>query len=102
MSAKIEAVIPLLQQQVDVRKTLMEHETGSKLIYLQTLQQLVEQQQERVVQQNKYREAEAAVAAIRETRTQTAAEYRRTLFDELGKIEPKAAGVPPGGDNADP
>lgn len=44
--AKIEAVIPLLQEQVDVRKTLFQHETGSKLIYLQTLQQLVEQQRE--------------------------------------------------------
>ena len=90
---KIEALIPLLQQQVDVRKTLMEHETGSKIIYLQTLQQLVEQQQERSVQQSKYQEAEAAVAAIRETRAQTNAEYRRTLFDELGKVEPKAAGL---------
>jgi hemolysin D len=91
--AKISAVIPLLQQQVDVRKTLMEHETGSKLIYLQTLQQLVEQQQERSVQQSKYQEAEAAVAAIKETRAQANAEYRRTLFDELGKVEPKAAGL---------
>ena len=90
---KIEALIPLLQQQVDVRKTLMEHETGSKIIYLQTLQQLVEQQQERSVQQSKYQEAEAAVAAIRETRAQTNAEYRRTLFDELGKVEPRAAGL---------
>src|SRR5437016_1506270 len=93
MIAKISAVIPLLQQQVDVRKTLMEHETGSKLIYLQTLQQLVEQQQERSVQQSKYQEAEAAVAAIKETRAQTKSEYRRTLFDELGKVEPKAAGL---------
>jgi len=91
--AKIEAVIPLLQQQVDVRKTLMEHETGSKLIYLQTLQQLVEQQHERSVQQSKFHEAEAAVAAIKETRAQTESEYRRTLFDELGKVEPKAAGL---------
>src|SRR5947207_6725339 len=90
---KIEALIPLLQQQVDVRKTLMEHETGSKIIYLQTLQQQVEQQQERSVQQSKYQEAEAAVAAIKETRAQTNAEYRRTLFDELGKVEPKAAGL---------
>src|SRR5216684_4118092 len=91
--AKIEAVIPLLQQQVDMRKTLLEHETGSKLIYLQTLQQLVEQQQERSVQQSKYKEAEAVVAALRETRAQAGAEYRRTLFDELGKIEPRAAGL---------
>src|SRR5438874_7000626 len=90
---KIEAVIPLLQQQVDIRKTLLEHETGSKLVYLQTLQQLVEQQQERAVQKSKLDEAEAAVAAIKETRAQTNAEYRRTLYDDLGKVEPKAAGL---------
>jgi len=33
------------------------------------LQQLVEQQQERLVQQSKYKEAEAAVAAIRKPGT---------------------------------
>ena len=91
--AKIDALIPLLQQQVDMRKTLFEHETGSKLLYLQTLQQLVEQQQERAVQKSKFNEADAAVAAIKETRAQTAAEYRRTLHDDLGKVEPKAAGL---------
>ena len=35
---KIEALIPLLQQQVDMRKTLFERETGAKLLYLQTVQ----------------------------------------------------------------
>ena len=91
--AKIEAVIPLLQEQVDVRKTLFQHETGSKLIYLQTLQQLVEQQRDLAIQQSKLNEAQAAVAAIRETRAQTEAEYRRTLLDDLDKVEPKAAGL---------
>jgi hemolysin D len=91
--AKIDALIPLLQAQVDVRKTLYEHETGSKLIYLQTLQQLVEQQQELAVQKSKFNEAEAAVAMIQETRAQTNAEYKRTLYDDLGKVEPKAAGL---------
>src|SRR5262249_37424859 len=90
---KIKALIPLLQQQVDMRKTLYEHETGSKLLYLQTLQQLVEQKQELAVQQSKLNEAEAAVATTREMRAQTEAEYRRTLFDDLGKIEPRAAGL---------
>jgi hemolysin D len=90
---KIEALIPLLQQQVDMRRTLFEHETGSRLLYLQTVQQLVEQQQELNIQKSHYREADAAVAAITDTRAQTAAEYRRALFDDLGKAEPKAAGL---------
>ena len=90
---KIEALIPLLQQQVDMRRTLFEHETGSRLLYLQTVQQLVEQQQELNIQKSHYRESDAAVAAITDTRAQTAAEYRRALFDDLGKAEPKAAGL---------
>src|SRR6266404_4656009 len=57
--AKLQALIPISQQQVDMRKTLFQHETGSKIIYLQTLQQLVEQQQELEVQKSRYREAEA-------------------------------------------
>lgn len=90
---KIEALIPFLQQQVDMRRTLFEHETGSKLLYLQTVQQLVEQQQELNIQWSHYGEADAAVAAITEIRAQTSAEYRRALFDELGKAQPKAAGL---------
>jgi hemolysin D len=42
--AKIEAMIPILQQRVDIRKYLMERETGSKVTYLENLTQLVEQQ----------------------------------------------------------
>jgi hemolysin D len=91
--AKIEALIPLLQAQVDVRKTLFEHQTGSRLIYLQSLQQLVEQQQELTVQKSKFNEAAAAVAMIKETRAQTNAEYQRALYEDLGKAEPKAAGL---------
>src|SRR5262249_6027394 len=63
---KIEAVLPLLQQQVDIRKTLFEHETGSRLVYLQTLQTLVEQQQTLTVEKSRLREAEAALAAAME------------------------------------
>ena len=90
---KIQALTPLLQQLVDMRKTLFEHQTGSKVIYLQTLEQLVEQQKELEIQKSRFQEADAAVAALRETRAQAHNEYRRTLYDDLGKAEPKAAGL---------
>ncbi len=90
---KIEAVLPLLQQQVDIRKTLFEHETGSRLVYLQTLQTLVEQQQSLTVEKSRLREAEAALATITETRAQTVAEFRRARFDELTKAEEKMSGL---------
>src|SRR5512143_2311413 len=64
---KLETTIPVIQQRVDIRKTLMEKELGSKLTYLEILQALVEQQQDLGVENSHLREAEAAAAAIRET-----------------------------------
>ena len=90
---KLEAMIPVIQPRVEIRKTLMEKELGSKLTYYETLQLLVEQQEELGVQKSHLNEAEAAVAAIRETRNQAVAEYRRSLSDELAKSEQKANGL---------
>ena len=77
--AKLDAMIPLVEQRLGMRQQLMEKELGSRITYLETLQQLVEQRQERAVQQSRYREAEAAVAALIETRAQAGAEHRRML-----------------------
>ena len=86
-------MIPVVQQRVDIRKTLMERELSSKITYFEILQLLVEQQEELSVQKSHLQEAEAAAAAIRETRGQAVAEYRHTLSDELAKAEQKAGGL---------
>ena len=90
---KLEAMIPVVQQRVDIRKTLMERELSSKITYFEILQLLVEQQEELSVQKSHLHEAEAAADAIRETRGQAIAEYSRTLSDELAKSEQKANGL---------
>jgi hemolysin D len=90
---KLESTIPVVQQRVDIRKTLMDKELGSKLTYFENLQQLVEQQEDLGVQKSHLHAAEAAAAAIRETRGQAEAEYRRTLSEELAKAEQKANGL---------
>lgn len=90
---KLDALLPITQQRVEIRKTLMEKEIGSKLTYYETLQLQIEQQEELRVQSSRLKEAEAAVAAIRETRIQALAEYRKSLSDELAKSEQKANGV---------
>jgi hemolysin D len=90
---KLNATIPLLQQRVDVRKYLADKELGSKIQYLTDLQDLVGQQQDLLVQQSRQREADAAVAALAETRAKVKSEYRRTLFDDLAKAEQKAGGL---------
>src|SRR5882757_9568193 len=90
---KLETIIPVIQSRVDIRKTLVEKELGSKLSYFEVIQLLVEQQQELNVQKSHLKETEAAIAAIRETRGQAAAEYRHTLADELAKAGQKANGL---------
>lgn len=90
---KLEQLIPVIQQRVDIRKTLMEKEIGSKLTYYEVLQLLVDQQEELSIQKSHLHETDAAVAAIQETRAQAVAEFRRSLSDDLAKSEQKANGL---------
>ncbi len=57
------------------------------------LQDLVGQQHDLAVQKSRYREADAAVSALKETKVKVVAQYRRGLFEELTKAEQKAAGL---------
>jgi hemolysin D len=91
--AKVESIIPILQQRVDVRKYLVDKEFGSKLQYLSDTLELVGQQQDLLVQKSRYGEVEAALAGLEEARLRTQAEYERGLFDELVKAEQKAAAL---------
>jgi hemolysin D len=90
---KIGAMIPVIQERVDIRKALLKSEFGSKLQYFTELQSLVEQQQELEVQKSHDHEADAAIAAIAASRAQAVSEYRHNLYDELAKAEQKAAGL---------
>ena len=90
---KINETIPLLEERVTVRRYLYDKELGSKLLYLTDLQDLVGQQQDLLVQKSRYREADAAVAALVEAQLKTAAEYQRALLDDLVKAEQKASGL---------
>jgi hemolysin D len=91
--AKLEAMLPILDQRVDIKKTLYSHETGSKANYLEILQLQIESQQDLLVQKSHGHEAEAALAAVIAQRGQTAAEYQRTLAAELVEAERKGSGL---------
>jgi hemolysin D len=88
---KLEATIPVMAERVEIRRYLHSRELGSKIIYLSDLQDLVGQQHDLLVQKSRMTEAEASIAAIKQTRLKTLAEYRRSLFDELAKAEQKVA-----------
>jgi len=90
---KLKASLPILEERLGIRKTLFEHTTGSKANYLELLQPFVEQQHELEVQNRRYDESTAAMAAITEQRAQTAKEYRRQRLAELVEAERKTAGL---------
>lgn len=77
--SKLEALIPVLNERVEIKRLLYSHDTGSKANYLELYQQLVESRQDLAIQKSRVREAEAAVAATAQSRLQAEAEYRRDL-----------------------
>jgi len=93
MIDKIEAMLPLIDTRVGVRRHLADRELGSRLQYLTDQQELTGQQQEVLVLKRRTLEADAALTAIEESRARTVAEYRRALFDDLSRAEQKAAGL---------
>ena len=90
---KLEASTPIIKERVDIRKSLADKELGSRLSYLEAFQQFTENERDLVVQKSRLQEADAALAAIVQTRAQTDAEFKRTLFGELNEAERKAGGL---------
>ena len=90
---KLNETIPLVDERVRMRRYLYDKELGSKLVYLSERQELVGLQQDLLVQTSRLGEADAAVAALAETRSKLVAGYQRALLDELTKSEQKAAGL---------
>lgn len=89
--AKLEATIPVLQERVDIQKKLANEGLASKIVYLSEYQELIGLQQDLKLQQSRLSEGDAAIALIKETRENTAAEYRRATYDALAKAEQRAA-----------
>ena len=85
--AKVEASLPLLTEQRDIRQTYVQREWGNRLTYLQTQQQLVEAQHELEVQKEKQQETAASLAALRHQKAEVTAEYRKGLLADLAKAE---------------
>lgn len=90
---KLEAIIPPLQERTNMRKNLFDRDLGSKIAYLNELQDLIGQQNELLVQKSRRHEVDVAVSVLKETRAKAEAEYQRALFDDLAKAEQKVAGL---------
>jgi hemolysin D len=91
--AKLDALLPVLKERVDIRKTLFLQAIGSKANYLELQQSLVEIEHEELVQKSRAREAEAARDALAKQIAQAEAEFRRTLSADLVEAQRKASGL---------
>jgi hemolysin D len=88
--AKIDAEMPLVQETADIRRKAMQIEFGNHIAYLDAQTKLVEQQNERLVQQRKLVEIAAARQALEQQREQTKSGYERQILNDLSDAEKKA------------
>jgi hemolysin D len=89
--AKYDAALPLVQARVDIREWGLRTQFGNKIDYLQTQQQFVEMKHERVAEQRKRDEVEAALAELAAERSKTEAEFKRIVLTDLAKADHDAA-----------
>jgi hemolysin D len=83
--------LPLVQARVDIREWGLKTQFGNKIDYLQSQEQLVEMKHERIAEQKKRDEAEAALAELAAERSKIEAEFRRTVLTDLAKADRDAA-----------
>ena len=88
--AKLEASLPLISEQRDIRNALLGNQYGSRLAYLQAQQSVVENQHDLDGQKHRQEENVEALAALERQRVETEAEYRKSLFSDLAKAEAEA------------
>jgi hemolysin D len=91
--AKLDASMPLVEETASIRKKAMEIQYGNHIAYLDAQTRLVEQQNERLVQQRKLVEIEAARQALEEQVEQTKAGYEHQVLNDLSDAEKKVAGL---------
>ena len=87
--AKIDASMPLVEETAAIRKKAMEIQYGNHIAYLDAQTKLVEQQNERLVQQRKLVEIAAARQALEEQSDQTKAGYEHQVLNDLSDAEKK-------------
>jgi hemolysin D len=90
---RLTATIPLARQRMEARKELADKGFGSRLTYLETLQQLTEMEHEREMQRSRLAEADRAIASIDAQIRVTIAEYRRTKSADLAENERRVSGL---------
>ncbi|WP_246667485.1 HlyD family type I secretion periplasmic adaptor subunit [Bradyrhizobium macuxiense] len=89
---KLEASMPFVQEEADVRQKAMAIEFGNKIAHLDAQIRLADQKNELVVQQRKAAENSAAGKSLERQREQAKSEYANKVLSDLADAEQKVAG----------
>jgi membrane fusion protein, hemolysin D len=87
---KIDASMPMVEETATVRRKAMEIQYGNRIAYLDAQTRLIDQQSERVVQQRKLNEIEAARKALVQQLDQTKSGFERQVMSDLADAQKKA------------
>jgi hemolysin D len=87
--AKIDATLPLVEESASIRRKAMEIEYGNHIAYLDAQTKLVDQRNERLVQQRKLVEIEAARQALEQQIGQTRSGFERQVLSDLSDAQKK-------------
>ena len=88
--------LPLVEETATIRRKAMEIQYGNHIAYLDAQTKLVDQQNERIVQQRKLVEIEAARAALEQQIEQTRSGFERQVLSDLSDAEKKVEQLEPG------
>lgn len=90
---KIEALIPLQQQQVDARQTLVDRGVGSRLVYLDALSRLTELQKQLEVERQNGAQIAASIELIDRQIDENRAQFEKTMMDALATATAKVSSL---------
>lgn len=84
---RIDATMPMLQAHMDIRNKALKTGYGNQIDYYDSLRQVVDQQQQRIVDQSKIAETEQDLASVLRQRDEAVSEYLSGLLLDLSKAE---------------
>jgi len=84
---KLQASLPMVEGQEQIRRELKDREFGNKLAWYQANQQLIEQTHELSVEAQAKQAAFAAAQALKQQRSATVAEYQVNTLQDLDKVK---------------
>ncbi len=90
---KIEALIPLQQQQVDARQTLVDRGVGSRLVYLDALSRLTELQKQLEVERQNGAQIAASIELMNRQIDENRAQFEKTMMDALATATAKVSSL---------